>query len=302
MHMYSRLALTILLAPGLLQAQAPAPAATAAQAITFSQGFKAGKPEVERLMTAFAFKEAYAKAQSLLPTANPAFDSSSVNGVHTSCWNWIEAGQAYTLAFRGAESAGQWEKGMEYIAKALEIAKENQAKGLAPLTEQMDYWKKKADGAKSMLDANADAIKELKAKTKVEDYEVESLERVKAWDKDFADGDKWSKFFKYDLDMSARDVDYYQKLSEMMDKRIKSQQEEIEAYKPHPGDKKHWVEAVIATHSYLDSIPDRGDKIALLCRLSVLDPENSKVLHELDVQLGKASPDRKAAPAKKKKG
>ena len=297
MRMLSPLALTILLAPGLLQAQAPA----AAAAPSFSQQFKAGKPEVERLMTAFEFRQAFTLAESLLPTAKPAFDKSTVNGLHTSCWNFIEAGQAYTLAFRGAESAGQWEKGVTYIAKALEIAKENQANCLAPLTEQMEYWKKKADVANALLTRNADAIKELKAKAKIEDYEQDSLERVKLWEKEFAEGDKWSKFFKYDLDMSAKDVEYYEKLSAMMDTRIKSQQEEIDAYKPHPGDKKRWVEAVIATHSYMDSIPDKGDKVALLCRLTVLDPENAKVLHELDVQLGKASPDKKAAPAKKKK-
>lgn len=301
MRMYTRLALTILLAPGLLMAQAPPPAAAAASP-TFSQRFKASRPEVERLLAAFEFREAFALAESLLPTAKPAFDKTTVNGLHTSCWNWIEAGQAYMLAFRGAESAGQWEKGMTYIAKAQEIAKENKENCLVPLTEQKDYWQKKADAANGLLTSNADAIKELKAKSKIEDYEQDSLERVKLWEKEYAEGDKWSKFFKYDLDMSAKDVDYYEKLSAMMDKRIKSQVEEIEAYKPHPGDKKKWVEAVIATRSYMDSIPDKGDKVALLCRLTVLDPENAKVEHELNVQLGKAAADKKvASPAKKKK-
>jgi hypothetical protein len=299
MRMLTRLALTILLAPGLLHAQAPA--AAASQTAAFSQRFKAGKPEVQRLMAANDFRPAYTQALALLPAEKPVFDKTSVNGIHTSCWNFLEAGQAYLLAYQAAESAGQWEKAAELIAKAQELVKENKEAGLAPLTEQMDYWQHKADAATTRLTANAAAIAALKGKAKLEDYEQERLERVQAWDKEFAEGTKWSKFFKYDIDMSARDVEYYEKLASSIDKRIKGQKEEIDSYKPHPGDTKRWVEAVIATRSYMDSIPDKADKVALLCRLAVLDPENKKVEHEMDVQMGKAAPDKKAAPAKAKK-
>jgi hypothetical protein len=302
MSMLTHLALTILLAPGLLHAQAPAPAgAAASQTAAFSQKFKAGKPEVQRLLAANDFRAAFTLAQTLLPAGKPVFDKSSVNGVHLSCWNFLEAGQAYLLAFQAADRAGQWEKAGELIAKGLEIVKENQVTGLAPLTEQVDYYQHRADAANAMLTTNAAAIAALKAKPKVEDYEQESLERVTAWDKEFAEGTKWSKFFKYDLDMSARDVEYYEKLAAEIGTRIKSQQADIEKYKlDHPGKKFTWIDAVV-TRTYLDSIADKGDQIAHLCRLAVLDPENKKVEHELDVLMGKAAADKKAAPAKAKK-
>ena len=296
MHMYSRLTLTLLLAPGLIQAQAP----------TFSQRLKAGRPQVEGLMNAFEFRQALALAQGLLPDAKPAFDKSTVRAIHTSVWNFIEAGQAYSLAFRAAAAAGQWEKSLEYLGKALEIARESQAAGQAPLTELMNDWQRKADAAKALLESNAEAVKELKAKARTEDYEQESVERIKVWEKDLAEGTKNAGFFKYDLEMSARDVAGYENFKARMEAQIKSQQGEIEAYKPHPGDRKHWVEAVIANHATLDALPDRGDRIERLCRLSVLDPENKKVEHELEVQQGKAAPDKAPdkmrASTKAKKG
>lgn len=298
MRMLTHLALTVLLSPALLQAQAPAAAPGAA----FSQQFKAGAPEVDRLIAAFETREALPKAESLLPTGKPIYDKSSANSVHVSCWTYLEMGQAYALAFRAAEGSGQWEKALVHINKAVEILKESREAGKAPLTEQANYWKGIGAEAKTRMDQNADAIKELKAKVKLEDYETESLERVKAWETQLTEGEKWSKFFQYDMDRTASDLDYYEKVAANIEKRIKSQQEEIEAYKPHPGSKDHWVEAVVATRSYMDSIPEKADKINLLYRLSVLDPENKKVEQNLMVLLGKAAPEKATAPKKSKKG
>ena len=101
--------------------------------------------------------------------------------------------------------------------------------------------------------------------------------------------------------MTAREQEYDEKLASGMQSRIDSQQGELDSYKPHPGDRKRWVEAVMATRAYLDSITDRGDRIELLCRLAVLAPDNKKVEHELDIQMGKAAPDKKAPSAKIKK-
>jgi len=215
MRMSTRLALTLLLAPAVLQAQAPAP--------TFSQRFKAGKPEVDRLMAAFEFREAFALAQTLLPETKPVYDKATVNGVHTSCWNFIEVGKAYLLAYQAAERAGQWEKGLVFLNKALETVKEGQAAGLPPLNEQVDYYTKKAKDAKALLAVNAEAVQALEAKAKVEDYEQGNLELVKSWEKDVADGEKWSKFFKYDVDMLARDVAFYGDSATALDNQIKEQ-------------------------------------------------------------------------------
>ena len=181
MRLSTRLALMLLLAPAALQAQTAAPAAAAGQAPTFSQRFKAGKPEVDRLLAAFQFREAFALAQTLLPESRPVFDKATVHGVHTSVWNFLEAGKAYLLAYQTAERAGQWEKGLTFLTKAVEIVKEGQAAGTAPLTEQVDYYTKKAAEARSLLAANAEAVQALEAKAKVEDYEQDSLERIKLW-------------------------------------------------------------------------------------------------------------------------
>jgi hypothetical protein len=300
MRMSSRLVLTLLLAPALLQAQAPAPAAAAAQAPTFSQRFKAGKPEVDRLQAAFEFREAFALAQTLLPETKPVFDKSSVNGVHTSCWNFIEAGKAYLLAYQTAERAGQWEKGLGFLATAIAIVKEGQALSLAPLNEQIGYYTKRAKDAKALLATNAEAVKALEAKPKVEDYEQPSLELVKSWEKDQADGEKWAKFFKYDIDMTARDVDFYTNSATALDTQVKEQQKSIDTYASHPGDKNKWVEAIVASKTYLESIGDKGERIALLCRLGVLDPENKKVEHLMDIQMGRSAADKKAGGKKTK--
>jgi len=300
MLMPTRLALILLAAPALLAAQAPAPAAVAAATPTFSQRYKAGKAEVEKLMEAFEFREALTKAEALLPPAAPVFDKSSANGAHNSTWDFIEMSQAYALAFRAADGAGQWEKGRDYLTKAIALGKLNQESGKEQLTLHKTAWAERAAAVKAKLDLNAGAIKELKAKGKLEDYEEESMARVKDWEKEFAEGEKWSKFFQYDMDMAVRDTEYNEKVAGVIDRKLASQKDEIDAYKPHPGDKLRWTEAVIATRSYMDAIPDKQDKIALLYRLTVLDPENKKVEHELDVQLGKAAPTKDTRPAPRK--
>ena len=293
MRMSALFALTLLLAPGLLDAQAP-PASP-----SFSQRFKAGKPDVDRLVTACEFREAFALAQTLLPEAKPVFDKSSVHGVHSSVWNNLEAGKAYLLVYQTAERAGQWEKGLDAITKALALVKEGQATAQAPLTEQVEYYTRKAASAKALLDNNAEAVKALKAKTKVEDYEQGNLDLIKGWEKEVADGEKWSKFFKYDMDMSARDVDFYTNCATALDNQIKEQRKSIDTY-IHAGDTRKWVEAIVASKTYLDSITDKGDRIALICRLAVLDPESKKVEHVMDIQMGRAAADQKPAAKKAK--
>ena len=298
MRMSALFALTLLLAPGLLDAQAPA--AAPAGAPSFSQRFKAGKPEVDRLTGAFEFREAFTLAQTLLPEAKPAFDKGSVNGVHTSVWNTLEAGKAYLLVYQSAERAGQWEKGLDAMTKGLALVKEVQTTAQAPLTEQVEYYTKKAASAKALLDSNAEAVAALKAKSKVEDYERANLDLVKGWDKEVLDGEKWAKFFKYDMDMIARDVEFYTSCATALDNQIKEQRKSIDTYESHPGDTNKWVDAILSSKTYLDSIADKGDRIALICRLAVLAPDSKKVEHVMDIQMGRATADKKPAGKKAK--
>ncbi|BDU72190.1 hypothetical protein METEAL_13640 [Mesoterricola silvestris] len=293
MRTHTSLVLTLLAAPALI-AQAPAAPATLGQRLA------AERPEIKKLNDAFDYAQAQARAEALIPAAKPAFDKSSVNNLHLSTRTYADLCQVYFLAFQAADNNGQWEKGLEYLNKALDTAKENVASGKEGLTEQRDYWKKKADAYQELMNKNADAIRLLKAKTKLEDYEEGTMAQVKGWEKEKADGEKWSQFFQYDLDLATRNVDDFQKFVDLQAKKIKDQQADIDTYKGHPGDKDKWAEAVASSKAYLDSFAEKADRIAFLHRLKVLAPDNHKVQNALDVALGRAVPE-KAAPAKKKR-
>ncbi len=285
-------AITLLCIPAVI-AQAPAAAPTIGQRLA------AERPEIIKMMDAFDYAGAQARAEALLPATKPVFDKSSVNALHFSTRNFVDICQVYFLAFQCADANGQWEKGLEYLNKALETAQENVNEGKAGLTEQRDYYTKKAAAFKALIDRNADAIQALHAKAKLEDYEEGNMATVKAWEKEMAEGDKWAKFFQYDIDLAARTVDDFTRFVGIQDKKIKDQIADIDAYKPHPGNKIKWVDAVISNKAYLEAYTEKADKVALLHRLMVLDPENTKVPDKLDVILGKA-PVERATPKKHK--
>jgi hypothetical protein len=290
MRILTSLATTLLCAPAIF-AQAPAAPANLGQRLA------AARPEIAKLTAAFEYEQAQAMAEALIPAVKPPFDKSSVNNLHLSTRTYSDLCQAYFMAFQAADNNGQWEKGLDYLNKGLDAAKENVASGKDGLTEQRDYYKKKADAYQELFAKNADAIRLLKAKTKLEDYEEGTMTQVKAWEKEKAEGEKWSQFFQYDLDLATRNVDDFTKFVALQDKKIKDQQADIDTYKGHPGDKLKWVEAVVSSKAYLDSFTDKGDKVAFLHRLKVLDPDSRKVQNTLDVLLGRALPD-KPAPAK----
>lgn len=297
MRILTTLAITLLSTPALL-AQAPAAAPSIGQRLA------AERPAINHLNETFEFAQVLAKAEALLPEKKLAFDKSTVNATHMSTRNFVDLCQVYFVAFQAADNLGQWEKGLEYLNKALEAAKENVEQGKAPLTEQRDYYTTKAANFKKLIDRNADAIAALKAKTKLEDYEEGPMNQVKAWEKEMAEGEKWGKFFQYDLDMASRCAEDYKKFVDMRDKKIKDQATDIENYKAHPGDKVKFVEGLTANKNYWENYQkaytDKADRIAMLYRLSVLAPDNNKVKNALDVQLGKAVAE-KEAPAKGKK-
>ena len=297
MRILTGLALT-LLTPAAIFAQAPA--APSAATLNMGQKVAAIRPELNKHNEAFEYPEAQAKIEAILPAVKPAFDKSSVNNVHLSTRNYADLCQAYFLAFQAADNMGQWEKGLDYLNKALDLAKENVEAGKGPLAEQRDYYKKKANSYKALIDRNADAIKALHAKAKLEDYEEGTMTQVKGWEKEVAEGEKWAQFFQYDMDLALRNIEDFQKFVSIQDKKIKDQQSDIDTYKGHPGDKLKWVEAVISNKAYLEAYPEKGDKLTLCYRLTVLDPENKKVRKMIDVLMGRATAEPEK-PARKKK-
>jgi hypothetical protein len=297
MRILTALAITLLSTPAII-AQAPAAAPSIGQRLA------AERPAITHLNETFEYAQVLAKAEALLPEKKLTFDKSTVNATHMSTRNFVDLCQVYFVAFQAADNMGQWEKGLDYLNKALDAAKENVAEGKAGLTEQRDYYANRSLSFKKLIDRNAEAIQLLHAKTKLEDYEEGTLKQVTAWEKEMADGDKWAKFFQYDLDMAARTAEDYQKFVDMQAKKIKDQATDIENYKAHPGDKVKFVEGLTANKNYWENYQkaytDKADRIAMLYRLTVLAPENKKALNALEVQLGKAAPE-KEAPAKGKK-
>jgi hypothetical protein len=297
MRILTALAITLLSTPAII-AQAPAAAPSIGQRLA------AERPAITHLNETFEYAQVLAKAEALLPEKKLTFDKSTVNATHMSTRNFVDLCQVYFVAFQAADNMGQWEKGLDYLNKALDAAKENVAEGKAGLTEQRDYYANRSLSFKKLIDRNAEAIQLLHAKTKLEDYEEGTLKQVTAWEKEMADGDKWAKFFQYDLDMAARTAEDYQKFVDMQAKKIKDQATDIENYKAHPGDKVKFVEGLTANKNYWENYQkaytDKADRIAMLYRLTVLAPENKKALNALEVQLGKAAPE-KEAPAKGQK-
>jgi hypothetical protein len=100
------------------------------------------------------------------------------------------------------------------------------------------------------------------------------------------------------------DSERYQPFVAYVEQLIKDQATQIEEYKAGKGEKTKWVEAIIANPSTYAAYTEKKDLMGFLYRLNVLDPENKKVLHQIDVVQGKASPDpvKKPVKGKPKKG
>jgi len=316
MRILSTLAVTMLCVPAVF-AQAPAAAPTMAQKTA------AARPEIKRLSDAFDFKGAQAVAEALLPTTKPVFDKTSVRSADVSTRAYVDYCVAYFMAYQAADNAGQWEKGLEHLNTALDLAKESVDNGKAKLTEARDDYKKMADDFKGLLDKNAEAIALVKAKAKLEDYEESTLKISTEWTERLAEGNKWAAFFQYDLDLATRTRDDFQKYVDTQKGRIKDQQDQIAkfciqlkdkkikdkeldeavaAYQEHPGDKAKFVEGVLSSAAYMNSFTDKADKLQFVHRLHVLDPENPKVAKSLeDIMAGKSGAEVEKAPKAKKK-
>jgi hypothetical protein len=269
---------TILLATPALFAQAPAQ--------TPGQRLAAERPEILHLMDSLQYPEAQAKAESLLPATKPVFDKATSRTLTLSTQAFVDTCNTYLMAYQAADTNGQWEKALEYLKTAQALAQENVDSGKEGLTKNRDDWKKDADTFRAFITKNADAIQALHAKTKLEDYEEASMAQVKTWEAKVAEGDKWSKFFQYYLDLANSSVADFTKFTAAQEQKIADQQKGIDDYKAFPGNKTKWVEAVISSKTYFENF-SKPDKLSFLYRLAVLDPESIKVKNAINAMLGK---------------
>ena len=303
-HPFSRLVepmrtaslLSLLLAPVALVAQAPAPA------LSLGERVKAERPAIDKLMAEFSFAEARKRAEALLPAARPVFDKKDNSTMVASCGVFLETAEAYRLAVETCDSAGAWEKALEYAKVAQGLAKECYGNIKEPFTQTVGGYNQLEARAKQVLAENADRIKELKAKTTLDAGERQELDLANSVEKEVPENAKWAKFFQTYLDVAKRDSASYDPLVKVMEDKLKSETDQVAAYVAGKGEVTKWVEAVVSTPAYLEAQGDKAGQARWLFRLATLDPDSKKVQHQLDILFGRASAPA-AKPAKKgKKG
>jgi hypothetical protein len=276
-----------------------AAAALVAQAPAQSLGdrVKAERPAVEQLMAELKYPEAFKRAEALIPATRPVFDKTDNNTLVASGGTFLDLAQAYRLAAEAADSAGLWEKALEYAKTAKSLAVESYAGVKEPFGQTVAYYSQAGVRAKQVLAENDARIKDLKSKTTLDAGERQELDLAIGVEKEVVDSAKWVKFFQTYLDVTKRESEAYDPLVKLMEDKLKNEADQVADYKAGKGEKSKWVEAVISSPAYLEAQGDKAGKARWLYRLATLEPENKKVQHQLDILNGNAP-----APKPVKKG
>lgn len=280
--------------PAALVAQAPAtPAANPLVA------FQKEAPAVEQLLASYQNLEALQKAETLLPETVAPFDGSNFSAAYNSYLRLWATSRLHALAGKAAQSAGQWEKALEYYKKAVEIGKGNAASTAEHLGKGIEAYKEDIAVKKGQLEGNADYIKELRAKTDPNADEKQQLEAVKGWEDGIVTNEKWMGNFQKAIDHAKADAASLEAYIPAVEKQIADQLDQLEKYR-FKNDKVKFVEGVVSSKPYMDQIKamEKADQAAFFYRLAVLDPANKRVQREIDLLAGK-SPAAEAAKGKK---
>jgi hypothetical protein len=278
--------LSMILVPATLMAQATTP--------SLGDRVKAERPAIEQLMTELRYPEAMKRAEALVPAARPTFDKKDNTTLVASCAANLDMAEALRLAAETADSAGAWEKALEYAKTAKSLAVESYAGVKEPFSQTVTYYSQSGARAKQVLDENADRIKELKAKSVLDAGERQELDLALGVEKEVGDSAKWVKFFQTYIDITKRESEAYDPLVKVMEDKLKGEADQVAEYKAGKGEVTKWVDAVVSSPAYLEAQGDKAGKARWLYRLATLDPENKKVQHQLAVLNGTAA----AAPAK----
>jgi len=143
-----------------LLAQAPTP--------SLGDRVKAERPVVEKLLASLDYPEAKTRAEALLPATRPTFNKTDNTALIQSCATFLDSAEAYRLATEAADSAGSWEKALEYAKAAQSLAVECYAGLKEPFTNMVDYYAQSGARAKQVLDENEARIKDLKSRTSLD--------------------------------------------------------------------------------------------------------------------------------------
>lgn len=267
------------------------PAALVAQAPVQSLGdrVKAERPAIEQLMAELNYPEAMKRSEALIPATRPTFNKTDNTTLVQSCGDFLDLAAAYRLAAETADSAGAWEKALEYAKAARTAATESYEGVKVPFTKTAADFALAGARAKQVLLENDARIKELKAKTNLEAGDRQELDLAIGVEKEVTDSAKWSKFFQTYVDVAKRESGSYDPLVKVMEDKLKGEADQVAEYHAGKGDRLKWVEAVISTPAYLEAQGDRAGRARWLYRLITIAPDNKKVQHQLDVLTGKAA-------------
>jgi len=263
-----------------LVAQAPVP--------SLSDRVKTERVVVEQLMAEFKYPEAMQRADRLLPATKPTFDKTDNNTMVAGCTLFLDLAAAHRLATEAADAAGEWEKALGYARTAQALVTECYDGSKEPFERMVAYYTQAGVRAKQVLQENDARIKELKAKASLDPGERQELDLALSVEKEVVDSAKWMSFFQTFLDVTKRESKAYDPLVKLLETNLKSEADQVADYKAGKGEVTKWVEAVISTPAYLESQGSKAGQAHWLYRLAKLDPDNKKVLHQLDVLQGKA--------------
>ena len=173
---------------------------------------------------------------------------------------YSELCQVYLAAFQAADNNGQWEKGLDYLNKALGVAKENVEKGAGPLTEQRDWWIKKGQLCKGLPGQERRRHQGPARQGQARGLRAGPHGTGQGLGEGPGRGRQVEQVLPGTRSTWPREnVEDFQKFVGIQDKKIiEAQQADIDGYKPHPGNKIKWVDAVISNKSYLEAYPREG--------------------------------------------
>lgn len=251
--------------------------------------------EADRLLKETSPREALAIIEEEFETELPPFDGANFETASASWSLYSSFARLNFEAARAALDAGYWEKAADYHKREKEVANGAFVKYKEAMTGQIQGWETERKARQFIIDANAEAIKELKAKDE-KDYTNEdyiSKEKLMEWEKSVKEAEDAIKYFEDRITRAEKEVEFYNPVEPREDailQHIATQQEGIDAYRGGPGDKAKWVEGVVANHAqYMQSYPTVEDKIRFTYRLMVVSPESKTVPVLLNLLQGNAT-------------
>ena len=125
---------------------------------------KAKAPGIEALLSDGRPLAALEQSEALLPPALPLFDTSNPNASRKSSFNFSSLTTLYLLAAKCANDAGEWERALDFCAKADACAKANYQKTLDAYTPLIASWTQAIDQARKTVADDGDHIAVLTAK------------------------------------------------------------------------------------------------------------------------------------------